>query len=212
MLRLPGRFPVPPHQYELSLCDPGVLKVGVKRNLTSRVLQKSFQSLVYHSAFPRRFGGRKTSGCRSICSSSTSSLLSFVKRLETPPGKARESLKLSAARHFAVCNHPRKIKTKRSTKSKMLMDAAPPRAPRGPYCCKTDTPHEGPEPAMARPPMANPNARDTPNFPTKIAWFKLSGKSPMDMRIPPLLKSIMLVGRLGVANPNARNKSGFPPH
>ena len=44
--------------------------------------------------------------------------------------------------------------------------------------------------------------------PTNIARLKLSGKFPMDMRIPPLgikivlesdpLKSIMLVGRLGV--------------
>ena len=44
--------------------------------------------------------------------------------------------------------------------------------------------------------------------PTNIAWLKLSGKSPMDMSMPPLwikimlesnpLKSTMLVGRLGV--------------
>ena len=44
--------------------------------------------------------------------------------------------------------------------------------------------------------------------PTNIARLKLSGKSPMDMRIPPLTfkftlesnpqKSTMLVGRLGV--------------
>ena len=54
----------------------------------------------------------------------------------------------------------------------------------------------------------------TPNpptniIPTNIARLKLSGKSPMDMRIPPLcikivpesnpLKSTMLAGRLGVA-------------
>ena len=44
--------------------------------------------------------------------------------------------------------------------------------------------------------------------PTNIAWLKLSGKSPMDMRIPPLrIKSLLesipskpklLIGRLGV--------------
>ena len=54
----------------------------------------------------------------------------------------------------------------------------------------------------------------TPNLPTKITsakirWLKLSGKVPMDMRIPPLrikillesnpLKSIILVRRLAVA-------------
>ena len=54
---------------------------------------------------------------------------------------------------------------------------------------------------------------DTPNIPTNIvptniARLKLSGKSPMDMRIPPLtinimlesnpLKSAILVGGLGV--------------
>ena len=54
----------------------------------------------------------------------------------------------------------------------------------------------------------------TPNFPTNIiptniAWLKLYGKFPMDMRIPPLkfkivlesspLKSTILVGRLGVS-------------
>ena len=54
----------------------------------------------------------------------------------------------------------------------------------------------------------------TPNLPTKIvptniARLKLSGKSPMDVRIPPLQikimlesdppKSTMLVGRLGVS-------------
>ena len=52
----------------------------------------------------------------------------------------------------------------------------------------------------------------TPNLPTNIVhtnidWLKLSGKSPVDMRIPPIqikimlesppLKSTMLVGRLG---------------
>ena len=46
--------------------------------------------------------------------------------------------------------------------------------------------------------------------PTNIAWLKLSGKSPMGLGISPLwikimlesnpLKSIMLVGRLGVMN------------
>ena len=55
----------------------------------------------------------------------------------------------------------------------------------------------------------------TPNLPTNIiptniAWLKLSGKCPMDMRIPPLwikimlesnpLKSTILVGRLGVVS------------
>ena len=55
----------------------------------------------------------------------------------------------------------------------------------------------------------------TPNLPTNItptniAWLRLSGKFPMDMRIIPLrikimfesnsLKSTMLVGRLGVCN------------
>ena len=59
----------------------------------------------------------------------------------------------------------------------------------------------------------------TPNLPTnitpiEIAWLKLSGKSPMDLGIPPLrikimlesnpLKSIMLVGRLAVRSFLAR--------
>ena len=46
-------------------------------------------------------------------------------------------------------------------------------------------------------------------IPTNIAWLKLSGKFPMDIRIPPLkikimlesdpLKSTMLVGEWGVS-------------
>ena len=62
-------------------------------------------------------------------------------------------------------------------------------------------------------PMSVFDKSSTPNLPTniiptKIARLKLSGKSPTDMRIQPLifkimlesnpLKSIMLVGRLGV--------------
>ena len=40
--------------------------------------------------------------------------------------------------------------------------------------------------------------RDRPNLPTniiptKIAWLKLSGKSPMDIRIPPLKIKITVV-------------------
>ena len=40
-------------------------------------------------------------------------------------------------------------------------------------------------------------ARGTPNLPTKIipamiAWVRISGKLPMDMRIPPLESKIML--------------------
>ena len=61
--------------------------------------------------------------------------------------------------------------------------------------------------------MAGWLAEITPNphtniMPSNNAWLKLSGKSPMDMRVPPLiikimlesnpLKSIILVGRLGV--------------
>ena len=52
--------------------------------------------------------------------------------------------------------------------------------------------------------------------PTNIAWLKLSGNSPMGLRIPPLrimtmlesnpLKSTMLVGRLGVSAPRVESK------
>ena len=55
--------------------------------------------------------------------------------------------------------------------------------------------------------------------PTKLAWLKLSGKFPMGLEIPPLnvkivlesnpLKSIMLVGRLGVHLGGARTTSCF---
>ena len=60
---------------------------------------------------------------------------------------------------------------------------------------------------------SEPPTPTTPNLPTKIvpiniARLKLSGKSPMDLGIPPFLikimlesnslKSTMLVGRLGV--------------
>ena len=43
----------------------------------------------------------------------------------------------------------------------------------------------------------HPHSRITPNLPnkiipTKIAWLKLSGKPPMDMRIPPLELKILI--------------------
>ena len=62
-------------------------------------------------------------------------------------------------------------------------------------------------------PVRQPDLVTTPNLPTKIiltkiAWLKLSGRSPMDMRIPPLeikiflesspLKSRIVVRRLAI--------------
>ena len=66
---------------------------------------------------------------------------------------------------------------------------------------------------MKLPSLRREKRVNTPNLPTNIvptniAWLKLSGKSSMDMRIPPLeikimlesnpVKSTMLVGGLGV--------------
>ena len=75
---------------------------------------------------------------------------------------------------------------------------------------QTDT-HNFPTEQLSSPALRE---RATPNLPTNIiptniAWLKPSGKSPMDMRIPPLrikimlesypLKPTMLVGGLGVS-------------
>ena len=46
-----------------------------------------------------------------------------------------------------------------------------------------------------RGPVANPAAPNLPtqNLPTEIAWLRISGKLPMDMRIPPLQAKTILV-------------------